>query len=201
MEVLKNIHHQRGEVMIAQGILPFRYEAEGTECGMTALAGLPAYLELGMGCGLSDSIRRHMKGWAERRGEERQGRKERKRAVPSPSVVFRYLDAFSNPLEEAKRGVGHAYIPAPNKHLMSLGRVNRDLLRFAQRKSPQQEATLDQDGTLVFTTKADALWSYKGDKAYQPLTTYWVEQDMVAHSEFRDGNVPAAFGDLRGPGG
>src|SRR3989304_10064711 len=66
MEVLKNIHHQRGEVMIAQGILPFRYEAEGTECGMTALAGLPAYLELGMVCGLSDSIRRHMKVWAER---------------------------------------------------------------------------------------------------------------------------------------
>jgi len=236
--------------MIAQGILPFRYEAEGTECGMTALAGLPAYLELGMVCGLSDSIRRHMKVWAERtqgwtdwevvmalvllnlangscvddvrgldgdegfvrvlrrvklcglrrkerREEERQWRKERKRAVPSPSVVFRYLDAFSNPLEEAKRGVGHAYIPAPNKHLMSLGRVNRDLLRFAQRKSPQQEATLDQDGTLVFTTKADALWSYKGDKAYQPLTTYWVEQDMVAHSEFRDGNVPAGFGNLR----
>ena len=32
--------------MRAQGVLPFRYEAEPTNSGMTALAGLPAYLEL-----------------------------------------------------------------------------------------------------------------------------------------------------------
>jgi hypothetical protein len=179
---------------------------------MTALAGLPAYLELGIVSGLSESIRRRMKVWAgrvqgwtdrqvvmvlvllnlaggdcvddmrvldsdegfvrvleraefcglkrkERREEERRWRKEKKRVVPSPSVVFRYLTAFSNPLEEAKRGMGHAYIPAPNKHLIALRLVNRDMLGFAQRKAPQGEATLDQDGTLVFTAKADALWS------------------------------------------
>ena len=42
--------------MIRQGVLPFRYEAEAAVSGMTALAGLPAYLELGVVCGLSDSI-------------------------------------------------------------------------------------------------------------------------------------------------
>ena len=31
--------------MITQGVLPFRYEVERTACGMTALAGLPAYLD------------------------------------------------------------------------------------------------------------------------------------------------------------
>ena len=46
--------------MIAQGVLPFRYEAEATASGMTALAGLPVYLELGVVCGLADSIRRHI---------------------------------------------------------------------------------------------------------------------------------------------
>jgi hypothetical protein len=218
--------------------------------GMTALAGLPAYLELGVVCGLTESIRRHVKVWAkrqqgwtdrevvtalvllglaggdcvddlrklesdeglvrvlrrvehyglkrrERRAEERQWRKGKKRAVPSPSVVFRYLDAFSSPEEEAKRGMGHAFIPAANEPLKALGLVNRDILKFAQRKKPEGEATLDQDGTLVYTTKEGALWSYQGEKAFQPLTTYWAEQDLVVHSEFRDGNVPAGYGNLR----
>ena len=52
--------------MIAQGVLPFRYEAERAAYGMTALAGLPAYVELGVVCGLSDSIRRNMRVWAGR---------------------------------------------------------------------------------------------------------------------------------------
>jgi hypothetical protein len=43
-----------------QGVLPFRYECEPTESGMTALAGLPAYLELAIVSGLTDSIQRHL---------------------------------------------------------------------------------------------------------------------------------------------
>jgi hypothetical protein len=236
--------------MVAQGVLPFRYEAEPTASGMTALAGLPAYLELGIVCGLANSIRRHMRvcagrtqGWTdaqivmplvllnlaggdcvddlrllegddgftrilrrvelhrllrkERRELDRRWRKERKRAVPSPSVVFRYLSAFHNAAEEAKRVVGHAFIPAQNQYLRSLVWVNRDMLSFAQRKAPQGIATLDQDATVAHTHKAEALYSYLGDKAFQPLTTYWMEQDMVARSEFRDGNVPAGFENLR----
>jgi hypothetical protein len=67
----------------------------------------------------------------ERREQERRWRKKRKRAVPSPSAVFRYLSAFDNPAEEAKRTDGHAFIPAPNEHLRTLGRVNEDFLRFS----------------------------------------------------------------------
>jgi hypothetical protein len=236
--------------MTAQGILPFRYECEPTASGMTALAGLPPYLELAVVSGLTNSIRHHLQvcsgqkqGWTdiqivmsllllniaggdcvddlrilekddgftrvllrvemhglrrkERREQERRWRKERKRAVPSPSAVFRYLAAFDNPAEEAKRVVGHAFIPAPNEHLQALGQVNGDFLRFAQQKSPQQEATLDQDASLIATYKAEAMYGYLGDKTYQPMTTYWAEQDMVAHSEFRDGNVPANYQNLR----
>jgi hypothetical protein len=133
----------------------------------------------------------------ERREQERRWRKERKRAVPSPSVVFRYLSAFDNPAEGTKQAAGHAFIPAPNEHLQALGRVNGDFLRFAQQKSPQREATLDQDTSLVETYKQEALHCYQGYKAYQPMTTYWSEQDLVAHSEFRDGNVPANYQNLR----
>jgi len=128
----------------------------------------------------------------ERREQERRWRKEQKRAVPSPSVVFRYLSAFDNPAEEAKRTAGHAFIPAPNKHLQALGQVNGDFLQFVQR-----EATLDQDASLIATHKAEALYGYLGAKTYQPMTTYWAEQDVVAHSEFRDGNVPANYQNLR----
>ena len=44
--------------MTTQGVLPFRYECEPTALGMTALAGLPPYLELAVVSGLTDSIRR-----------------------------------------------------------------------------------------------------------------------------------------------
>jgi len=139
----------------------------------------------------------HVMRRKERREQERRWRKERRRAVPSPSAVFRYLSAFVDPTEEAKRGRGRAVIPGPNEHLRCVGRVNQDLIRFAQRKVAKKVATLDQDATLVETYKADALTSYQGYKSYQPLTTYWAEQDMIIHSEFRDGNVPAGFENLR----
>jgi hypothetical protein len=60
-----------------------------------------------------------------------------------------------------------------------------------------KHATLDQDAALVETHKAEALFSYKHFRAYQPLNTYWAEHDLMLHSEFRDGNVPAGFEQLR----
>ena len=47
------------------------------------------------------------------------------------------------------------------------------------------------DATLVETRKQEALPSYKKHRAYQPLITYWSEAELIVHSEFRDGNVPA----------
>jgi len=236
--------------MLKQGVLPFRYESEPTESGMTALAGLPAYLEMAIVSGLTDSIQSHLEvcalkeqGWTdtqivmslvllniaggdsvddlrilekdeglvkvvrrvgftghprkERREQERRWRKRRKRAFPSPSVVFRYLTAFVNPAEESKRSMGQAFIPAPSEHLQALRQVNPDLLRFAQKQSPQIEATLDMDASIVETFKQDALFSYQGSQSFQPLSVRWAELDLVANSEFRDGNVPAGYQNLR----
>jgi len=113
---------------------------------MTALAGLPVYLDLAQVMKVRESIERHLhvrggeQGWSDaqvvmslillnlaggecvddlrvmeedegfcrvmrrvelhgvkrgqRRELERRWRKERRRAVPSPSLVFRYLDGF-----------------------------------------------------------------------------------------------------------
>lgn len=54
-----------------QGILPFQYEEEKKTSGMTALAGLPAYLDLAHVAGLWKSIGRHVRlrersqGWSD----------------------------------------------------------------------------------------------------------------------------------------
>ena len=236
--------------MLRQGVLPFRYESEPTDSGMTALAGLPAYLELAIVSGLTSSIEQHLgactlkeQGWTdtqivmslillnlaggdsvddlrileedegltkllrrvgfsghpckERREQTRRWRKAKKRAIPSPSVVLRYLAAFINPVEEAKRSMGKAFIPTPSEQLRALRQVNPDLLRFAQRKAPQTEATLEMDATIVETTRQDALFSYQGSQSFQPLSVRWAEMALAVCSEFRDGNVPAAYQNLR----
>ena len=54
-----------------QGVLPFQYEEEKTSTGMTALAGLPVYLDLAQVAGLTRSIERHVRlrewgqGWSD----------------------------------------------------------------------------------------------------------------------------------------
>ena len=127
----------------------------------------------------------------ERRALKARWRGERWRRVPSDSVVFRYLERFHDAGEEAKREAHRAFIPSPNDALKGLGKVNAGLVDFVQSRSPHTQATLDMDACLVESHKKEALYSYKKYRAYQPLTTYWAEADLVVHSEFRDGNVPA----------
>lgn len=234
---------------MAQGILPFQYEVEKRAGGMTALAGLPTYLEFGYVMGLSKSIERRLKirsgdqGWSDEEtimslillnladgqglsdldilqgdeglcrvlresvgfGKPRQERKalarrlrnERKRSVPSPSSAGRYLSHFHDPEQEKLRQEGRAFIPAPNEHLRALMRVNGDFLSQVQKRCPQEVATLDLDATLVETNKKEALHCYEGYKAYQPLQVYWAEQDLIVHTEFRDGNVWAGTDNRR----
>ena len=234
---------------MAQGVLPYKYEEERNEGGMTALAGLPVYLDLATVLGIGDCIRAHLhvresgQGWTDeqavlslmllnlaggdcvddirilekdegfckvlgrvetkglrrqqRRAMERRWRKEHHRSVPSPSALFRYLEAFHNVGEERKREKGKAFIPAPNEHLQGFGKANRDFVASIQKRHPEKEATLDTDATLVETEKREAFFSYEGYKAYQPFNVWWAEQGLVLHTEFRDGNVPAGYEQLR----
>jgi hypothetical protein len=234
---------------MAQGILPFKYEVEKQESGMTALGGLATYLDLAHASGLWRSIDRHIKvrageqGWTDsevvmslimlnlaggdcvedvdrlqadegfcrilrkaqvhglgrkqRRAIRGRWRKEKKRSVPSASSVFRYLEAFHDGEQEGLREQGKAFIPAAKEHLRGFEKVNKDFLSFVHRHKRQDVATLDMDATLVETSKQDALFCYDGYKAYQPLSTWWAEQGVVVHTEFRDGNVPAGFEQLR----
>ena len=230
-----------------QGVLPFQYEAKKTGSGMTALAGLPLYLELAEVAGLPEAIRQYVhvagkQGWddvqavmsllllqlaggdaiadlrileadagfatlvrqleghkqtrRQRRAAARRWRKQRTRALPSSSAAFRYLEAFHDPEQEMAK-VGRATIPAPTAGVRGLLQVNRALVAWIQRCRPQQVATLDMDATLIESHKRQALWCYEHYPAFQPLTTYWWEQGVVLHTEFRDGNVPAGHEQLR----
>ena len=233
---------------MAQGLLPFQYESEAGEAGLTGLAGLPLYLELWRAAGLDVAAARHVavsgaQGWSdrqmvsalvllnlaggeglddldrleadsglcrlvrvaeahgrsrrERRAEARRWRRQRSRALPSPDAAGRWLAGFHDADEEARRQAGRAFIPAASRGVAGLWRVNGELLRMARAQHPVAQATLDMDATLIETQKREALYCYKHFKAYQPLNTWWAEQGLIVHSEFRDGNVPAGHEQLR----
>jgi hypothetical protein len=188
---------------MAQGVLSYKYEEEKTSTGMTALAGGDCVddlkiLEKDAGfCKVLGRVETKGLSRQHRRAMERRWRKEQYRSVPSPSPLFRYLEAFHDPLEEKKREKGKAGIPLPNQHLSGLIKVNRDFVASVQKRHPCTDATLDMDATLVATQKEDGLFSYKGYRAYQPFNVRWAEQECMLHTEFRDGNVPTGYEQLR----
>lgn len=134
---------------------------------------------------------------AERRERERRWRKSTDRTVPSISALRRFLASFHDAEAEESREAGRAFIPSQTAALMGLSKINRDCLGFLQRHHQESTATLDMDATLIETQKKEALFCYKKFRAYQPLNVWWAEQQVVVHSEFRDGNVPAGFEQLR----
>lgn len=73
----------------------------------------------------------------QREAADQRWRKERTRAVPSPSALFRYLEACDDPEQEPAQQ-GRATIPAPTAAVLGLLQVNRDLLAFVQ--SPEATA-------------------------------------------------------------
>ena len=133
----------------------------------------------------------------ERRSLGGRFRRGRRRGLPSASALSAWLERFHDEAEEDKRVSGTAFIPGSKDGLRGLWQVNRDLVSFLQSHRREVTATLDQDATLVETHKRQAAYCYKKFKAYQPLNTWWAEQGVFLHSEFRDGNVPAGHQQLR----
>jgi hypothetical protein len=137
-------------------------------------------------------------GRRKRRALQRRWRRERGRSVPSPSALRRFLTLFHDAHQEQQRQIGKAFIPTPNVMLRRLGNINTEFVSFAHSRQPDvTTATLDMDATLVESHKNESLFCYKHFKSYQPLNTWWAEMGMVLHTEFRDGNVPAGYEQLR----
>lgn len=129
----------------------------------------------------------------QKRAMKRRWRKGRSRTMPSASAIFRYLSNFHDKKQEELRVEGKAFIPAANEHLRALSRINGELIGFEAVDGKEDTATLDMDATITKTHKGSALHSYKGEKSYQPVNTYWHERGIILHTEFRDGNVPAGY--------
>jgi hypothetical protein len=142
------------------------------------------------------AIERNLLSPGERRSLKSRWRRTRERAVPSPSALSAWLERFHDTGAPKSVG-GTAVIPTVSEALQGLWRVNQTLLGFIQQHQPATAATLDMDATLIETHKRDALPCYKGFKAYQPLNCWWVEQGAMLYSEFRDGNVPGGYEQLR----
>lgn len=136
----------------------------------------------------------------EKKRIKKRWRKRRESILPSSSALLRYLKrfhrGFSNRVTVKGKGNGinvNVHIPELSEGLRGLGRMNGELIEFMQKNRNQEVATLDMDATLIRSDKMEAQMSYKGFKGYQPVNVYWYEQDMIVHSEFRDGNVPAGY--------
>lgn len=148
-------------------------------------------------CRILRKVELHGLSRTEKKMLKKRWRKERTRTFPSASAIFRYLSQFHNAEQEEFRGKGKAFIPEANVHLKALTLINRDLISFKPKDNMEETATLDMDATLSASFKKNALFSYKGYQAYQPINTYWYERGLMLHTEFRDGNVPAGHEQLR----
>jgi len=119
-----------------------------------------------------------------------------------PDAFRRFLYRFhdEDKIEAAKKRAAEAgqkaYVPQENEALEDLAWVNTALVRAVAARGKGTRATLDHDATVINSHKAEALWRYKKDRGFQPLTVYWAEQDLTVADEFRDGNVPAAMDNL-----
>lgn len=119
------------------------------------------------------------------------------RPFPSAPTIRRWLADFDDTPDDARAKQGSATIIAPSEALRGLWRVNDALVADLQARRIERHATLDMDATLIGSKKREALYCYKGFSAYQPFQVWWAEQNLLVHSEFRDGNVPAGFEQLR----
>ncbi len=132
--------------------------------------------------------------------KDRVFKKGRERLFPSCSRIFGFLDRFNAPNEDQERestAKGKSKILPISDYFSGLLAINKEIVGTAQRLSPQKVATLDMDNNLVISKKSNAKVSYKKFPSYGPFNVYWDEMDMMLASEFRDGNVPPGFEQIR----
>jgi hypothetical protein len=62
------------------------------------------------------------------------------------------------------------------------------------RRDGIKEYTLDADATEIIGEKAEALFTYNGNKGYMPMLGFLYETPICLYDEFREGNVAPASG-------
>ena len=200
------------------------YALDRADRGVTGYAGLPVALDAFAALGLAEACERELKLKQRQRGPTetdwvqmlvmlRLAGGERVQDVTrlkqddglcrlwpalsgmSARSALDFLMRFHDPDQEGSVP-GRAVIRPETPELAALGRVNGFLVHQVQRQHPVRTATLDVDASIHACDKRAALPTYEGPRGYQPVAVYWVEQGLVVHDQFRDGNVPAGMGNL-----
>lgn len=210
--------------MIRGGCERYVYELDRTDHGVTGYAGLPVALDGFEALGLAEACRSELRLKERQRGPTeaewvqmlvvlRLAGGERVEDVDrlkqddglmrlwpalrgmSARSALDFLMRFHDP-EQEESVPGRAVIRPETPALAGLGRVNQALVRRVQQEHPVFTATLDVDASIHACDKRAALRTYEGTRGYQPVAVYWVEQRLVVHDQFRDGNVPAGMGNV-----
>lgn len=196
--------------MIQQTIFPFKIAT--TKEVLTARGGLALFAEYNHGIGLRELADKHLPAPGSNRGF-------------SPSVFvdsmvlmlqgggrsFEDLRELKND-EGLMKLIGYDTIPDPDtagdwtrrmgdpmkdqQGLRGLGEIRDVTNHRIIRRDARGEYTLDADATGIYGEKAEAFYTYTGDKGYMPVLGFLYELGICIYDEFREGNVAPAYGHL-----
>ena len=101
--------------------------------------------------------------------------------IPEPDTVGDWLRRVGNP-------------KAGQMGLAGLDKVRDKINERILKRDGVREYTLDADATEIVGEKADAFFTYHGNKGYMPMLGFLYETPVCLYDEFREGNVPPASG-------
>ena len=194
--------------MIQQTVLPFKIET--TKERLTAHGGLALMAEFNQGIGLRELTDRYLPAPRSNRGFD-------------PSVIVEALvlmlqgggksleDLRELRNEEGLLGlIGRGEIAEPDTTgdwlrrmgdpkggqmgLTGLDKVRDKITERILKRDGIRQYTLDADATEIVGEKAEALFTYNGNKGYMPMLGFLYETPVCVYDEFREGNVSPAWG-------
>jgi hypothetical protein len=195
-------------VMIKQTVFAFKMEM--TKERLTAHGGLALMAEFNHGIGLRELTDHYLPGPGSNRGFDA--------SVIVDSLVL-MLQGGGRSLEDLRelrneeglrKLVGRDEIPEPDTvgdwlrrmgdvkggqiGLRGLDKVRDKINERILKRDGMRQYTLDADATEIVGEKADALFTYHGNKGYMPMLGFLYETPVCLYDEFREGNVPPASG-------
>lgn len=194
--------------MIQQTVFPFKIET--TKERLTAHGGLALMAEFNHGIGLRELADRYLPLPGSHRGFEP--------SVMVDSLVL-MLQGGGRSLEDLRelknedglmKLMGRDEIPEPDTvgdwlrrmgdpktgqpGLRGLDWVRDKINGRILKRDGKKQYTLDADATEIIGEKADALFTYNWNKGYMPMLGFLYEVAVCLYEEFREGNVPPAYG-------
>jgi len=196
--------------MIQQTIFPFKIAT--TKEVLTARGGLALFAEYNHGIGLRELADKYLPASGSNRGFKPSV------FVNSTVLMLQGGGRSFEDLRELKTDeglmklIGYDTIPDPDtvgdwtrrmgdlsqgqKGLSGLGSVRDALNHRIIRRDYRAEYTLDGDAMGIYGEKAEAFYTYTGDKGYMPMLGFLYELGICIYDEFREGNVAPAYGHL-----